>query len=64
MRDDNYKWDINEYGGLECPCGNNTDKSGFFACDENGILVEPVESWGGLCKCMECERVEIGQDLI
>ncbi|WP_026701611.1 hypothetical protein [Salibacterium aidingense] len=44
---------------IECDCGNTSFQSGFFACLEDGSLVEPTidSGWDGLYVCMECDQI-------
>lgn len=42
----------------ECLCGNQPGYAGFYPCDSDGFLVEPVEGqWVNLYRCDECGRI-------
>jgi hypothetical protein len=40
-----------------CVCGNMPSYSGFYACDEDGDLIEPGNEWEYLYRCEHCGRV-------
>jgi hypothetical protein len=40
-----------------CVCGNTPDHGGFYACDEDGDLIEPGNEWEYLYRCEDCGRV-------
>lgn len=45
--------------GDSCHCGNSESSSGFYPCDSNGMVVEPVRGgvWDGLYVCDECGQI-------
>ncbi|MNL27438.1 hypothetical protein D3C87_1490300 [compost metagenome] len=40
-----------------CVCGNMPNYNGFYACDEDGDLIEPGNEWEYLYRCEYCGRV-------
>ena len=40
-----------------CVCGNMPCYNGFYACDEDGDLIEPGNEWEYLYRCEYCGRV-------
>ncbi|MEQ7801915.1 hypothetical protein ABDJ41_19120 [Pedobacter sp. ASV1-7] len=40
-----------------CLCGNMPNYNGFYACDEDGDLIEPGNEWEYLYRCEYCRRV-------
>ncbi|MNJ87445.1 hypothetical protein D3C87_49650 [compost metagenome] len=40
-----------------CLCGNMPCYNGFYACDEDGDLIEPGNEWEYLYRCEYCGRV-------
>lgn len=40
-----------------CVCGNMPCCNGFFACDEDGDLIQPGNEWEYLYRCEYCGRV-------
>lgn len=40
-----------------CVCGNMSCYNGFYACDEDGDLIEPGNEWEYLYRCEYCGRV-------
>ncbi len=39
-----------------CVCGNMANDEGFYSCNTEGNIVEPVDNWDGLNVCMNCGR--------
>lgn len=58
MLNEENKFSVNEFGGLECTCGNTVDKDGFYPCNLDGEEVEPDENWSGLYVCSRCGNVD------
>ena len=52
-------WKLNEYGGINCECGNSVIGDGFEPCLANGEIVEPTldSGWDDLYKCKSCEKI-------
>lgn len=40
-----------------CVCGNTPATGGFYACDDDGDLIEPGGDWEYLYRCESCGRV-------
>lgn len=42
-------------------CGNSSAKSGFYACNSDGIEIEPTaqNGWQGFYVCAECGKIHI-----
>lgn len=45
-------------GDLYCLCGNDPNYYGFFPCDRQGQIIEPVAGkWDELYVCTLCSRI-------
>lgn len=44
---------------FSCSCGNQADSDGFFACLEDGTVVEPNvgSDWVDLYRCERCGQI-------
>ncbi|TCC98504.1 hypothetical protein [Pedobacter hiemivivus] len=47
-----------------CICGNMPSYNGFYACDEDGDLIEPGNEWEYFYRCEYCGRVIDDRNLL
>jgi len=48
---DDYEW--------VCHCGNEPHTDGFYPCDDNGRIIDPIDDgdWDGLYVCSRCDSL-------